>query len=451
MTVTLARYLCLLIPLAAVLGAARADRSGPGRAGAFLSFLAAAVGVAVLHEVATAAGWHSFAPVDGAYRGLPVDLWLCWAALWGPAGVLLRRALPLPVALGLMLWLDVVAMPALDPLVRLGPHWMLGELAGLAAVALPAQLLGRWTADRRRLVPRALLQVGVFGVLLLWLVPSVAFTLGDGGWDRLARLPGWALILLGQLALAVAVPALAGVREFVVRGGGTPFPWDPPVRLVTTGVYAYLANPMQAGSVLLLLLLAAATRSGTLAAGAVIVTAFAVSLAGPHERYDLDGRFAASWRAYRGGVRDWRPRPRAWLPAAGSSDSSDSSDSPDGAAALWLDDDCGPCAAVRDFLLRRPPVGLTIRPASQHPEVLWRARYEAPDGHTASGVAAVARALEHGGLLWAYAAWFLLLPGLDRLAQLISDALIAPPHPAGGAPLGDNGRRHVKERHVGET
>jgi protein-S-isoprenylcysteine O-methyltransferase Ste14 len=423
---TVARYLSLLIPVVAVLAAARADRGRPGRAGAFLAFLAAAVGIAVLHEVSLAAGWYTFAPVDGTYRGLPVDLWLGWAALWGPVPVLLRRTLPLPSALGLLLWLDVVAMPALDPLVRLGPHWLLGEALSLVAVALPAQLLGRWTADRRRLIPRVLLQVVLFTTVLLWLIPSLAFTLGDGDWDRLLRLPAPALFLLGQAALAVAVPALAAVREFATRGGGTPFPWDPPERLVTTGVYAYLANPMQVSAVLLLILLAAAARSGTLAAAALSAVAFSAAVADPHERHDLEARYGRRWRDYRRQVRDWWPS-RSYRRSV--------------PARLWLDDDCGPCAGVRDALLRRSPEDLTILPASSCDETLWRARYAAADGYTADGVAAVARAMEHAGLRWAYLGWVLQLPVLGRLAQLLTDALITPPHPAGGVAVREDERR----------
>lgn len=414
----LARYLCLMVPAGAVLAAARAGGAARGSAaGAGLAFVAAAVGVAALHEVATAAGWYAFAPVDGAYRGLPVDLWLGWAALWGPAPVLLRRWLPVPVALGLLLFVDVVAMPALDPLVRLGPHWLLAEVIGLLAVALPAQLLGRWTADRRHLLPRVLLQMVVFTGLVLWLVPSVAFTLGDGDWDHLRRLSAGGLLVLGQAALLTALPALAAVREFAVRGGGTPFPWDPPARLVTTGVYAYLANPMQTGAVLLLGLLAAVTRSATLAAAVLAAVAFSTAVAGPHERHDLRRRHGTAWESYRRNVPAWWPRWRPYAVAA--------------PARLWLDDDCGPCAAVGAFLTGRSPRRLTVLPARRCDRRLRRARYTAADGFTVSGVAAVAQGLDHVNLGWAYAGWLLRLPVLDRLAQLVTDALIAPPHDRG--------------------
>ncbi|WDZ86364.1 methyltransferase [Micromonospora cathayae] len=414
---TAIRYLCLGLPLLAVLAAARWDRDRNARAAALLSFVAAAVGVAVLHELARSTGWYTFAPVHGAYRELPVDLWIGWAALWGPLPVLLRRVLPLPVALGLLGWLDAVTMPALAPLLRLGPDWLAGEAVGLLGVALPAQLLGRWSARRRHLRARVLLQTGLFGVLLLWFLPTVTFTLTDGSWARLGDLTVSGALLLAQLALLPAVPALAAVREFAVRGGGTPYPWDPPRRLVTTGPYAFLANPMQTGAVALLLLTALVTGSLPLVGCAALAVAFGVAVAGPHEAYDLESRYGARWRDHRLRVRPWWPRWRPYLPGE--------------PAVLWLDDGCGPCSGLRRFLDRRGPVNLVIVPAARYPYgVLWRAGYAGGDGHAERGVAAVARALEHLHFGWAWLGWLLRLPGVTWLAQVVTDAMIAPPHPA---------------------
>ncbi|MEV0152969.1 isoprenylcysteine carboxylmethyltransferase family protein [Micromonospora sp. NPDC050686] len=411
---TTARYLSLAVPVLAVLAAARLGRDRATRGAALLAFVAAAIGVAALNELARPAGWYAFAPVDGAFRGVPVDLWLGWAALWGPLPVLLRRVLPLPVALGLLLWVDVVAMPALAPLVRLGPYWLVGEAVGLLGVALPAQLLGRLGADRRHLRLRAVLQAVLFAALLLWFVPTVAFEFGDGSWARLTGLPGSWLLVLAQVALLLATPALAAVREFATRGGGTPYPWDPPPRLVTTGPYAYLANPMQCSAVALLLLTAAAAGSLALAGAAVAAAAFGAAVAGPHERHDLARRHGGPWREYRRRVRDWWPRRRPYVAGA--------------PAVLWLDDGCGPCAATWRFLARRDPVGLTVVPATAHHRVLWRAEYAGGDGHRERGVAAVARALEHLGPGWALVGWTLRLPGVTWFAQLVTDAMIAAPH-----------------------
>lgn len=411
------RYLCLAVPLAATLAAAAGERDRRVRGAALLAFIAAAAGLAVLNELARRAGWYAFAPVDGVFRGLPIDLWIGWAALWGAVPVLLRRRLPLLVALGLLCWLDAVTMPRLFPLVQLGPRWLLGEAVGLVAVALPAQVLGRFTAGGRHLRVRVLLQVAVFATMALWLVPTVAFELGDGSWGRLGRLPRPWQFALAEVAVLVAAPALAAVREFASRGAGTPFPWDPPQRLVSTGPYAYLANPMQVSTTGLLLLCAAAAGSAALAAAAVAAAAFAVGVAGPHEHADLRHRYGPSWPEYRRQVRAWWPRWRPYQPGPG--------------AVLWLDEQCGPCTATGVFLRGRRPTGLALAPAAAHQGPLVRAEYVGGDGHRERGVAAVARGLEHVNLGWAYVGWLLRLPGVGWLAQLITDAVIAPPHRPG--------------------
>ena len=58
----------------------------------------------------------------------------------------------------------------------------------------------------------------------------------------MAAWPRPALSLWAQAGLLLAIVAQRAVAEFA-EYGGTPFPWDPPPRLVRTGPYAYLANP----------------------------------------------------------------------------------------------------------------------------------------------------------------------------------------------------------------
>jgi protein-S-isoprenylcysteine O-methyltransferase Ste14 len=318
-------------------------------------------------------------------------------------------------------------MPALHALVWLAPDWLVGEAVGLVAVALPAQLLGRWTADRRRLAARVVLQVVVFAAIVMWLVPTAAFEFGDGSWAGLTALKAPWLLVLAQIGLLIAAPALLAVRELAVRGGGTPYPWDPPQRLVTTGPYAYVANPMQLSVVALLALLGAVTHSASLGAAAVAGLAFGVGVAGPHERHAMQARFGTTWYTYRRQVRDWWPRWRPYLP--------------DPPAVLWLDDGCAACRAVGGFLRGRGARQLTLAPAHKHRLVLWRSRYTGGDGHQERGVAAVARALEHLHLGWAYAGWLLRLPGITWLAQLVSDAMIAAPHAARPPANGERGSR----------
>jgi protein-S-isoprenylcysteine O-methyltransferase Ste14 len=400
-----ARYLALGVPVAVLVVAARSRNSPQERGALLLATLAALLGLAALDRFARAAGWWQYADVAGSFHGLPIDLWLGWAVLWGPVPVALRRWVPVPVALLGAGWLDVVAMPRLAPLVQLGPHWLAGEAVGLVVVGLPAILLGRWTADRRHLYARATLQVVVFGGLLGWLIPEITIVAGDGAWPR------WTVAsaaIVAQAAALGAAPGIVAVREFAARGGGTPFPWDPPVRLVTTGPYAYVANPMQLSAVAVLVLIAAVTGSWSLLGSAVVAVAFSWALAGVHERADLASRFGPAWMAYRENVRDWLPRTSPWRAEP---------------AVIFFAAGCGPCEQARRWLARRNPRGLEFRAAQEYAGGLWRVRYRDADGFIADGLAAVARGLEHAGLSWAAAGWVLRLPILDWFIQLVLNAL----------------------------
>lgn len=95
------------------------------------------------------------------------------------------------------------------------------------------------------------------------------------------------------------------------------------------------------------------------------------------------------------------------------------------------------CHQVRRWFERRGARQLTIVPAESHPSGrLTRITYESPDGTLASsGVGAVARALEHIHLGWAQLGFFLRLPIVAPLAQLLADASGADPR---SIPTADN-------------
>lgn len=82
-------------------------------------------------------------------------------------------------------------------------------------------------------------------LLPLWIVASLSelFPLEIGG----LRFIGWIPIVLGASAF------LWCYWTFISIGKGTPWPFDPPKNLVTTGLYGYVRNPME-GSYLLILL-----------------------------------------------------------------------------------------------------------------------------------------------------------------------------------------------------
>ena len=364
-----------------------------------------------LHVLATSRGWWRFDATGGTLLEMPVDLYLAWALLWGAFPALVLRTVPLPVLAAGAFAVDLVLMPAAAPVIRLGDSWLLGEGLALAAVLVPAQLLARWTADEQHLPARATLQALTFAGLVGGVAPAIAFDVTGRAWPHPDHVPVWMWSVAIQGLALTALPGLTALQEFVTRGAGTPVPLDPPRRLVTSGIYAYLRNPMQTSGALLLAVLGYTLGHGWLAAGAIVAVAFSLGLGASSEDDDLTRRFGRSWTEYSAHVPCFLPRWRPWR-------------RPDLAPArLYVAATCGSCQEVRRWIERRTPSGLDVLPAEAHPtRALTRITYEDADGYRAEGVAAIARALEHVHLLWALAGSALRLPGVVQFVQVLVDA-----------------------------
>ena len=143
------------------------------------------------------------------------------------------------------------------------------------------------------------LEIGV-GPLLL-----TGWDMADG-WPGVVRAAGAVLVLAG---VAVVVHCFAA---FVRDGRGTPSPAAPPRRLVATGAYRHVRNPMYvattaaiAGQGLLL------GRTVLIVAAAVYLTAMA-ALTRLREEPALRARHGAAWDRYADAVPGWLPRRRGW-------------------------------------------------------------------------------------------------------------------------------------------
>lgn len=387
------------------------ERPGVRRAGAvLLATLWCLPPLLLVHEFASRFGWWSFAAKGGLFRQMPVDLWIAWALFWGAIPALAMPRMHLAITAAVLLSIDLLSMPLCAPLLRLGPDWFAGDLLAMALCCLPAQCLARWTVHGSHLAGRAILQVFCFGGLTLWILPVAI----SPHWPP----PGW----LCQLLCLPAVLGLSAVQEFVEAGGGTPVPFDPPRRLVTSGVYAYVRAPMQLSMLVLLPAALAAASPAQGAVAALILWAYGGGYARWDERRDLAGRFGARWLAYSQQVPAWIPRRRPWIEAGTS-------------ARLHVSNTCAVCRPVGVWIRRRHPAGLEILPAEEHPSrALGRASYEG--AVTASGVEAIARALGHIDFAWALAGAAMRLPGVRELLQLLVDASgggprrVTPPAPS---------------------
>jgi protein-S-isoprenylcysteine O-methyltransferase Ste14 len=365
-----------------------------------------------LNIVAAREGWWRFDAHGGLLIGVPVDLYLSWICLWGAIPALAFPRMPMWRVAAIALIIDLVAMPAAAPVVRLGSLWLMGEVIGLTLGLIPAQLLARWTMKEKHLERRTFLQVVAFSGLLLFVLPASVIQGSRTAWINPLSRPAWQISILIQLLALPAVIGLTAVQEFVTRGGGSPVPFDAPKRLVTTGIYAYVGNPMQLAAVVLLVLMGALLWNPWLAAAGVMAHLYSVGLAGWDEDADLQRRFGEAWNEYRRGVRRWVPRWRPWH---------SSGQQP---ARLYVAASCDMCREVATWFQRRNVTHLEIIPAESHPsKALRRITYEPRDGSPkASGIRAIARALEHLHFAWALTGFLIRLPGVGHLAQLLADA-----------------------------
>jgi protein-S-isoprenylcysteine O-methyltransferase Ste14 len=114
-----------------------------------------------------------------------------------------------------------------------------------------------------------------------------------------------------------AVPVIAAgaalylwcVWNFAAVGGGTPGPWDAPARVVATGPYRWVRNPIYIGALLVVLGEAWLWWSlpVLLYAGAMAVCCH-LFVTGYEERR-LGRRFGCAYAEYRRAVPRWIPRP----------------------------------------------------------------------------------------------------------------------------------------------
>ena len=417
----LVRAMCLFVPTGAVLGLVVWRRPDVRTAtGAFLASVWCFVALAALHGASRYFDWWHYQAEGGLFLGMPVDLLLGWSLLWGAIPLLTAPRAPLVLVAAALLWLDLLTVPLLGPLVTLREDWLIGETAALAVCVIPAQFLGRWTREDRCLPGRAALQMVCFGGLMLWLLPTFTLERTGGSWKPLLDLPRWQLSLIAQLLLAPAILGVSALQEFVQRGGGTPIPLDPPKRLVTSGPYAYVTNPMQLSILLLFAGVALVLRSPWVGAAAFMAWAFGAGLAAWDERRDMPARFGSAWQEYHRAVRAWVPRWRPWRPGSLPP------------ARLYVAAGCDICSQLGAWIRRRHPSALEILPAEDYPDrTLFRLTYDARDGSPhEDGIAAMARAMEHIHLGWAVVGGTMRAPVVRQFLQLLGDAVGGEPRPA---------------------
>ncbi len=400
------RAASLYLPITITAALALCERPCRRRvAGAVLATAWNLAALLALNLIAMRHRWWTFDAATATVAGVPADLWVGWALLWGAVPLLAGTRRPLPVAV-LLIAADLVLMPLAEPVVVLGDVWLAGEALAVATCLVPGLLLGRWTEHNEHLGARCALQLVGFAGLLYFVLPTLIFTITGEDWSALLDRPSWHFVLAGVVLAPVGGMAVQSVREFAGHGG-TPVPLDPPNALVTSGPYAYVANPMQLSGTILLAAWGALLVSPGVVAAALMGAAFSAGIAAWHEDDELSRRFGDDWTRYRRDVHLWLPR---WRPIVTRP------------ATVYVAATCEPCRQIGDFLERRGAIGLDITPAEECPVRLRRVTY-VRGAERSTGVAAIGRSLEHANLGWATVSWIGRLPGVEQVLQLITDAV----------------------------
>ena len=362
--------------------------------------------------------WWAFHAQGGLFRSMPTDLYLGWALLWGVLPVLCFPASRVWMVILGFIALDLGLMPNCAPVVRLSGNWLTGEVVAAALVLLPATLFARWSWDSSCLNLRATFWAITAMSSLLFLIPEIIFAgsgvagIRNGGWGPLVGASTISLNAQLQFMFLLAVPAISAAQEFARRGLGTPIPFDPPGKLVVSGLYRYVANPMQVSGALVLMAWGAVLRNPWLIAAGPFVVIYSLGLAAWHEKEEMPRRFGKAWWLYRRNVKNWNLRWRPWH------------DPHRPIPRLYIAESCGPCSEVRRWFEAHDPMSLEIVAAEDHPSRnLTRMTYDPLDGTPAEdGVAAFARGLEHLHLGWTYIGACLRLPVIRPLVQALMDA-----------------------------
>jgi len=148
-----------------------------------------------------------------------------------------------------------------------------------------------------------------FAACFIWLWAWVALSVRV--YDRQA-LPDNAAVAGALLMVLGAALVASCLLAFVIRGQGTPAPFDPPELVVAVGPYKYVRNPMYLGAWMLLAGAGLYLRSGSMLlfamAWILVVHVFVVTLEEP----GLRRRFGATYGEYCREVHRWIPARRRY-------------------------------------------------------------------------------------------------------------------------------------------
>jgi len=145
---------------------------------------------------------------------------------------------------------------------------------------------------------------GTFGALLPYLLSD---------WHLHRPLPYWVVAqVAGALLICAGLAPIVGSFAEFARADGTPVPVASPPRLVVSGFYRYVRNPIYVG--FMAVLIGEVLVTGSLGLLEYTAVAWCVGAAAVrfYEEPTLARKFGPEYREYRRAVRAWIPRLHPW-------------------------------------------------------------------------------------------------------------------------------------------
>lgn len=351
----------------------------------------------------------SFNPEENLNVFIPYDLYFVWIVFWGVLPAFILKGRFILISTLCLLWLDVLLMPYLETLgiLQLKEYWLLGELLLIVVVYIPSQIWASLFLAKKGLKWRSLFQFLVLSVIYGLGIPFVVYLYFPEDINFIKWEQATPYIL--QLAFIILLPALVAVIDLGQKGKGTPFPYDATTKLVKSGVYAYIRNPIQWSLTFFFIPLALFFHSYVLLTGIIVSVAYTIGVSEQHEQTQLKALFSTQWLKYKKNVPlwyfSWQPR---HIPEA----------------TIYIRKNCNTCSQLRRWLEQRKPIHLHFEDAENFKNgQLSQLTYKGIYGQYNTSVKALAHSLEHINLAWASLGWFMRLPGINQLLQLIIDSM----------------------------
>ena len=297
----------LLIPLALwAWYIIQPERTSRDSTASFLGFVWVFLSVLMLSTALVSTRLLQFQVNDSLFYGVPLD-WVFAVAIatgaLGPLSRLFKREL----------WMRITGEFGLIFLYCFSnlsdPYQVIWATILFSAIAaLPAMWLADWTAVDSNIGKRSFLQSLAWAALLFWFFPSVIFHLTADNWSGLLARDTVNVLLILLPLLLPAYILISALVQFAVEGDGTAFPYDPPKRLVTNGVYQYISNPMQVGITLSMGWWGVVIQSIWVSISAIIAVVLFVVFKDVCNGSCAIGRDNKEWEAYQHTVPKWFPR-----------------------------------------------------------------------------------------------------------------------------------------------